>query len=101
MFVCDKDNLDKAYRGDLFMEKVIKTAKEIAGKEKIPLYLCESEIRRLDREEAVEEGENRARTEMIINFYNNGASLDLISKSSGLSIEEIKNIIKSNQEHSN
>ena len=40
------------------MEKVIKTAKEIAGKEKIPLYLSESEIRRLDREEAVEEGFN-------------------------------------------
>ena len=79
------------------MEKVIKTAKEIAGKEKIPLYLSESEIRRLDREEAVEEGENRARTEMIISFYNNGASLDLISKSSGLSVKEIQDIIKSSK----
>ena len=39
MFVCDEENLEKAYRGDLFMEKVIKVAREIAGKESIPLYL--------------------------------------------------------------
>ena len=56
MFVCDEENLDKAYMGDKFMENVINNAKEIAGEYKIPLYLPESEIRRLDREEAVNEG---------------------------------------------
>ena len=32
--------------------------------------------------------------EMIINFYNNNASLELISKSTGLSIKEIEKIIE-------
>ena len=35
---------------------------------------------------------------MIIKFYNNGVSLDIISKSSGLSIDEVNEIIK---EHDN
>ena len=33
---------------------------------------------------------------MIINLYNNNVSLDIISTSSGLSIEEVKRIINSN-----
>ena len=55
MFVCEETKLDKAYNGDTFMKNVIDIAKAIADKKKIPLYLSESEIRRLDREEAVEE----------------------------------------------
>ena len=35
---------------------------------------------------------------MIIKFYNNGVSLDIISKSSGLSSDEVNEIIK---EHDN
>ena len=38
----------------------------------------------------------RNQREMIINLNNNGVSLDIISKSSGLSIEEVEEIIKSN-----
>ena len=56
MFVCQDEDLEKAYEGDKFMEEVVKIAKEISGKEKIPLYLSEDEIRRLDREEAVLQG---------------------------------------------
>ena len=105
MFVCEKENLDKAYRGDLFMEKVIKTAKEIAGREKIPLYLSEPEIRRLDREEAVEEGEKigilkgikQNRTEMIINMYNKNIDINTIAEVSNLSLKEVKQIINNNK----
>ena len=43
------------------------------------------------------DGIEQKQTEMIINLYNNGASLDLISKSSGLSIEEVNNIIENNK----
>ena len=93
IFVCDEKNLYKAYKGDAFMENVIKTAKEIAGKEKIPLYLPESEVRMLDREEAVQEGYNEGKKELIINLYKNKVSLDIISLSSGLTKEEIKKII--------
>ncbi|MBQ8891832.1 MAG: hypothetical protein IJ068_03095 [Bacilli bacterium] len=110
IFVCEENNLEKAYRGDKFMEKVVKTAKEIAIDKKIPFYLSEEEIRRLDREEAVEEGYangyesgkndgiEQNRREMVINFYKNGATFELISKSSGLSVDEIKKIIKDNKD---
>ena len=106
MFVCKETNLEEAYRGDKFMSKVIKIAKEIADKEKIPLYLSENEIRRLDREEAVREGYDNGyeagksdgieqnRIEMVIALHQNGISMELISKSSGLSLEETENIIK-------
>ena len=51
-----------------------------------------------------EEGEKRGEKQgalkklkqMVKSFYKNGASLDLISASSGLSIEEINNIVKKN-----
>ena len=98
MFVCEEEKIKKAYEGDEFMEDVVNIAKAIAGKEKIPLYLSESEIRRLDREEAVNEGIKQKETEMIINLYNNGASIDLISKSSGLIVEEVQKIIKESKE---
>ena len=44
----------------------------------------------------VEQGIEQKQNEMIINFYQNGASLELISKSSGLSIKEIEKIIDIN-----
>lgn len=49
---------------------------------------------KIAREEGLEEGRLEKEKEMIINLYNNGAALDLISKSSNLSIEEIKKIIE-------
>ena len=95
MFVCQNEDLEKAYMGDKFMEEVVKIAREISGREKIPLFLSEDEIRRLDREEAVQEGYAAGKTEMIVNLFNNGVSIDLISKSSNLSVEEVKKIINS------
>ena len=102
MFVCDEKNLYKAYKGDTFMENVIKTAKEIAGKEKIPLYLSESEVRRLDREEAVQEGYDTGydtgikekQKEMIQKMYNNNIDVKIIAEISNLSIEEVEEIIR-------
>ena len=40
--------------------------------------------------------EIRVKVENAINFYKNGASLELISKSLGMSIEEVKNILIQN-----
>ena len=101
MFVCKEKDLDKVYKGDKFMKKVVDIAKAIAGKEKIPLYLPESEIRRLDREEAVEEGYNagiekgiqQKQTEMIINMYKKNINLKTISEVANISLEEVENII--------
>ena len=48
------------------------------------------------KDEGFMNGVEQNKTEMIINFYQNGASLELISKSSGLSIKEIEKIIENN-----
>ncbi|MBO5542099.1 MAG: hypothetical protein J5936_01565, partial [Acholeplasmatales bacterium] len=42
------------------------------------------------------EGRNETLIENAISFYKNGASLDIISKSIGISIEEVKNILIQN-----
>ena len=41
-------------------------------------------------------GVEQKQTEMIINLYNNKVPIDIISKSSGLSIKEIEKIIENN-----
>ena len=100
--VCeDKDKLDEVYKGDTFMAEIIKKAKEIAGKEKMPLYLADDEIRRLDQEYHYNKGAETTKKEMIINFYNNQVSIDIISKSSNLSVEEVEKIIKEYQDSQN
>ena len=98
------------------MEKVVKEAKEIAGIDNLNLYLSEDEVRRLDGEEKYEEGFNagkeegfnaginagivQTRQEMIINFYNNNVPIEIIAKSSNLSLEEINKIIQNNENKS-
>ncbi len=47
------------------------------------------------KELGIAEGKEK-QYEMIINLNKNGVSLEIISKSTGLTIEEIKDIIKSN-----
>ena len=42
-------------------------------------------------------GEKNKEREMIINFFNNGVSLDVIAKSVNLSLSEVQNIINSNK----
>ena len=42
------------------------------------------------------EGKAKNRIENAINFYKNGASLELISKSLNMDIEELKNILIQN-----
>ena len=49
-----------------------------------------------EKTKGIEKGIEQNRAEMIINLYNNNVSLDIISTSSGLSIEEVKRIINSN-----
>ena len=47
----------------------------------------------------VKEGIMQNKKDMVTNFYNNGASLDLIKKSTGMNEEEIKEIIKENRKN--
>ena len=45
------------------------------------------------RAEGRKEGEEKGKIDTLISFFKNGAGLDLISKFSGMSIEEVKNIL--------
>ena len=104
-FVCGTESLDKLAKkcdGDKFMKKIVKEVKKISGEENVIPYMTEDEMKEFDkkyygdifRKEGHLEGREEARREMIISLYNNGASLDLISKSSNLSLDEVKKIIK-------
>jgi len=113
MFVCKEDELEKAYEGDTFMEKVVKEARTIAGFEDVPLYFeSEEEIKRLDIEEAIENGRKmgyeeglekgrkdgitQKQNEMIKDMYKNNISIEMISKVTELAVNEINDIIKNN-----
>ena len=103
--VCDKERLEEVYKGDEFMEKVVKEAKEIAGIDNLNLYFSEDEVQRLDREESYEKGFNAGiaqnRQEMVINLYNNNVPIEIISKSANLSIDEVNEIIQNSENKSN
>ena len=47
-------------------------------------------------EKGIAEGEAKNRIENALNLYKNGASLELISKSLNMDIEELKNILIQN-----
>ena len=49
------------------------------------------------KKEGIIEGILKNKKDMVINFNNNGVSIDIISKSTGLSIDEVNDIIKSNK----
>ena len=84
------------------MEKIVKEVKKISGEENVIPYVSEDEMREIENkyykdlfhEEGRIIGREETRREMIINFYQNNVSLDIISKSSGLSIKEVKKIIE-------
>ena len=100
-FISGSKRLEEFIRecdGDEFMKKVSKEVRKISGEENVIPYMTEEEMREFDKKYfskiAREEGRKEKQNEMIINLYKNNVSLDIISKSSGLSINEIKNIIK-------
>jgi len=78
------------------MKEIIDESKKIAGIEKMNLYLTDEEMLELDKKHYIEVGREENRKEIVKSFYQNGASLELISKSTGLSIEDINKIIKEN-----
>ena len=93
-FTCDDNKkLDMVYKGDNLMEEIIKEAKEIAGIEKMNLYLTDEELMKQDQEFYFKKGKQENKIEMIINLYHNRVSVETIAKSANLSIDEVKKII--------
>ena len=79
------------------VDNSIDEVKQISGIEKMNLYLTDEEMMKNDQAYYKELGREEKEREMIINLYNNGVSLDIISKSLELTIKEIEKIIKEEQ----
>ena len=119
VFVCGDKELDSIVKnGDEFMKEIVREVKEISGQDEMNFYLTDEEILELDRQDMINEMRQEVteevreevkeevreavknevreagRNEIIIQLYKNGASLDLISKSTNLSTREIQKIIE-------
>ena len=75
------------------MGEIIDEAKQIAGIEKMNLYLTDEELLKMDQEDYYKKGVEQTKRDMIINFYNNGVQINIIAKAANLSQDEVKTII--------
>ena len=74
------------------MDELKKLSKE---KDILPEYDFEREMRRVtntEKEISKQEGKESSIREVAINFINNGVDLNIISNSTGLSIDELNNL---------
>ena len=90
----DNEKLDVIYEGDKLMSKVIKEAKQIAGIEKMRLYLTDEEMIKNDNKHHFEEGVAQNQKDVIRNMLHEKFSLELISKCVNLPLDKVKQIIK-------
>ena len=116
------------YKDDDFMKKVVDEVKKMAKTDGVKLFfpLTDEEVRQYDEQfyinqgikqgieqgiqqgiqqgieqgiqRGIEQGSDNTKKAMIVELNNNGISLDIISKSSGLSIDEVKKIINNPNE---
>ena len=97
--VCqNKMEKKKVYEDDKFMEKVIKNAEEIAGRENMSLYLSNDEITKLDQEYHRRMGRKAAIEEMIINMYTKEIPINIIAECANLTVNEVQNILTKHNE---
>lgn len=80
---------------DSYQQKIIKLSLDKEYRDKI---MWDESLDKLFEEiEAFEVGKEKTQKDMIINLYKNKVSVDIISRSCGLSIEEVKEIIDNNK----
>ena len=94
----DIDKLDVIYKGDGLMGEIIKEAKQIAGIEKMHLYLTDEEMQENDRKYYFETGVAESQKKVIINMISKKYSLETISDCVNLPLDKVKQIIKESQE---
>ncbi len=104
--ICDNDELlNIIYQGDDFMCDIISNARQIAGREKLKLFLTEDDIIQKDEEfirnESFENGIQEAKHETILNLLKKNMSLENISDVVNLSIDEVKKIINESKNKEN
>ena len=96
-FLISGDNLDNIYeRSDELMKKIIKEAKEIAGLDKMNLFLTEEELYEQDKEyytnEGFKMGLEQKNIEIAKNLLKENIDIKIISKATGLSFEELNDL---------
>lgn len=106
LFVCDdKATLDKIYLGDKLMEKVREKVAELESNLGDYLYYDREELLKQDSynvgveegiEKGLEQGYKEGQKEIVKNMMNNGLSIEEISKYTGLSEDDIKNLNEKN-----
>ena len=100
---CNNDKkLELVYREDELMKDVIEEAKRVAGYEKMDLYISDEEMRKQDeeffREEGyklgIEKGIEQGKVEIARNMYKENVPIELISKYTNMSIDELNRLLK-------
>jgi len=93
----DDYKLDIIYEKDDIMKDIIDEAKQIAGIEKMDLYLTDEEMMKQDEEyfikQGLEQGKNQKAIEIAKNLLKQNISIDIIIEATGLTekqIEELK-----------
>lgn len=115
-FVCnDQTLLEEVYEGDSFMKMLKEEAEKIVEGIDRLLYYDADELHRLDREDAIKEGREEGREEgrqegrqegieqgtsqakhqIAKNLLAEGLDINVISKTTGLSLEELSNLKES------
>ena len=92
LLVCnDEEELRKIYNGDDLMEKMIDEAKILTDNFDLLLYY---DREKLKKQEEYELGVAKRNNEVALNMLRENASVDFISKVTGLSIEDINELKK-------
>ncbi len=92
LLVCnDEDELRKIYNGDDLMEKMIDEAKILTDNFDLLLYY---DREKLKKQEAYELGVAKRNNEVALNMLRENINTDIISKVTGLSIEDINELKK-------
>ena len=97
----EKEKINEVYKGDFFMKKVISNAKQIAGNEKLDLFLSEEELIKMEAEESfnkgvkkgIAQGANEKEKSFITNMIKEKFSLETIAKCTGLTLDKVKNLV--------
>ena len=91
--ICGKENIDDvSLKVDDLMKKVIKEAKEIAGYEKMHLFLTDEEMYELDKKAHIAEGVKQEKKKIATKMLSENLDISLISKITGLSINQIEEL---------
>ena len=89
IFVCDNDQIfDEIYEEGSFMREFRKEAEKLSRELDTMLYY---DKKKLDQEMVYNNGKEDEKIEIVKNLINQKISIDVISKATGLSKEEIKN----------